>query len=95
MVCNGSVILALKGGARGLWNNIRTGQTYVMPTSILFSSPLQLVFNFCWFVGFYFASIKSPMNPCNLLPMVSCGQELGCLAILFLLNSLLVLFGIP
>lgn len=27
MVCNGSVILALKGGARGLWNNIRTGQT--------------------------------------------------------------------
>lgn len=46
MVCHGSVTLALRGGARGLCNNIRTRQTFVMPLStILLSSPLQLVFN--------------------------------------------------
>lgn len=59
MTFNGSVILALKGGARGLWNNIRTGQTYVMPpSSILFSSLLQLVFNnlllVCGFLFFFY-----------------------------------------
>lgn len=46
MAHNGSAILALKGEAVGLQNNVRPEQTYVMPpASILFSSLLQLVFN--------------------------------------------------
>lgn len=94
MACNGSVIVGLKGGASGLWNNIGTGQTSVMPPSnILFSSPLQLVFNNLLLgLGFYFSSVKSPMNPCNLLPTASCGQEFGCLAALYKGPSLFVCF---
>lgn len=97
---NGWVILAVRGGARGIWNNTRTGKTYVMPP-LVFCFPalcsLYLII-FCWFVGFYFFSIKSPMNVCNLLPTATYGQELGCLnyigvcikdhLCLFILNSL-------
>ena len=58
MACNGSVILALKEEPRSHWNNLRTGQEYLMPPSrILFSSPLQLVFNslllVCGFLFFF------------------------------------------
>lgn len=65
MIYNGSVILVLKGGAGGLWNNIRRRQISVMsPSSILVFSLLQLVFNNLPLVcGFLFFSYEVSHEP--------------------------------
>lgn len=76
------MILAVRGGARGHMEQHKNRENiWDAPSCILFSSPLQLVFNnlllVCGFLVFF--SVKSPMNVCSLLPTATCGQELGYL----------------
>lgn len=64
MIYNGSVILVLKGGAGGLWNNIRRQISVMSPSSILVFSLLQLVFNNLPLVcGFLFFSYEVSHEP--------------------------------